>query len=92
MASTATAQDFTSVNFDYIIVGGGTTGLVLAARYDTSLVIWIPAHRDKFTNVSLSEDPAVVVGVIEAGEWYPGVDGVSVPGKCSSACVPSVER
>lgn len=25
-----------------------------------------------------------MVGVIEAGEWYPGVEGVSIPGMCSS--------
>ena len=46
---------FASQTFDYLLVGGGTAGLVLAAR--------------------LSEDPAVRVGVLEAGAYVaPGSD------------------
>jgi choline dehydrogenase-like flavoprotein len=37
-----------SKTFDYVIIGGGTAGLVLASR--------------------LTEDPAVHVAVLEAGE------------------------
>ncbi|KAI4086289.1 MAG: hypothetical protein LQ344_007679 [Seirophora lacunosa] len=42
-----TAASFAATTFDYLIAGGGTAGLTLAAR--------------------LSENPAVTVGVIEAG-------------------------
>ncbi|KAJ4488387.1 hypothetical protein J3R30DRAFT_929429 [Lentinula aciculospora] len=45
---TSDASTFAQSSFDYIIVGGGTAGLVLAAR--------------------LTENSAVNVGVIEAGE------------------------
>ncbi len=41
------AEEFSQVSFDYLIIGGGTAGLAVAGR--------------------LSEDPNVVVGVIEAG-------------------------
>ncbi|KAI0332148.1 GMC oxidoreductase [Cubamyces sp. BRFM 1775] len=58
------AEQFASTEFDYIIAGGGTAGLVLGAR--------------------LSEDPSVVVGVIEAGDWDPKVDAINVPGLCGS--------
>ncbi|KAJ3992893.1 alcohol oxidase [Lentinula boryana] len=50
------AATFAQSSFDYVIVGGGTAGLVLAAR--------------------LTEDSAVNVGVIEAGE--PRFDEVDV--------------
>ncbi|KAI9057888.1 GMC oxidoreductase [Trametes sanguinea] len=32
----------------------------------------------------LSEDPSVVVGVIEAGDWHPNLDRINVPGLCGS--------
>ncbi|KAI2706775.1 CAZyme family AA3 [Penicillium roqueforti] len=43
-----TCSEFLATEFDYLIIGGGTAGLVLANR--------------------LSENPNVVVGVIEAGK------------------------
>jgi len=42
------ATNMDSETFDYVIIGGGTAGLVLASR--------------------LTEDPAVHVVVLEAGE------------------------
>ncbi|KAI0744114.1 GMC oxidoreductase [Daedaleopsis nitida] len=59
-----TPDSFSSTVFDYLVVGGGTAGLVVAAR--------------------LTEDPAVTVGVIEAGEWSPSVDGINIPGMAGS--------
>lgn len=47
---TSSAADFATQTFDYIVVGGGTAGLAVAAR--------------------LSENPKVLVGVIEAGQHF----------------------
>ncbi|KAG8785534.1 hypothetical protein FRC12_017462 [Ceratobasidium sp. 428] len=46
---TSSGPDFASQAYDYVIVGGGTAGLTVAAR--------------------LSEDPNIVVGVIDAGQY-----------------------
>lgn len=48
MVALNTAALFAATNFDYLIAGGGTAGLTLAAR--------------------LTENPNVIVGVIEAGQ------------------------
>lgn len=53
--------EFSQHLFDYIIVGGGTAGLVVAAR--------------------LSEDPAINVGVIEAGSASFDLPAINVPGR-----------
>ncbi|TFY64911.1 hypothetical protein EVG20_g5785 [Dentipellis fragilis] len=53
-------SDFLNTTFDYLIIGGGTAGLVLAAR--------------------LSENPDVVVGVLEAGEDRGNTTAVQYPG------------
>lgn len=59
-----TAAAFAATSFDYLIAGGGTAGLTLAAR--------------------LSEDPAVTVGVIEAGVDRSADPKVLTPGLTSS--------
>ncbi|KAI1385500.1 GMC oxidoreductase [Hypoxylon trugodes] len=56
-----TPEDFAARDFDYLILGGGTAGLALAAR--------------------LSEDPNVIVGVLEAGPNGLGDDTIDEPGK-----------
>ncbi|KAI1371246.1 GMC oxidoreductase [Hypoxylon crocopeplum] len=53
--------DFAAQVFDYIIVGGGTAGLAVAAR--------------------LSEDPSLVVGVLEAGPAALEDDSINAPGR-----------
>ncbi|KZP26337.1 GMC oxidoreductase [Athelia psychrophila] len=46
----AEAEAFANTEFDYIIIGGGTSGLAVASR--------------------LTEDPSIVVGLIEAGVYH----------------------
>lgn len=59
-----TCSEFLATEFDYLIVGGGTSGLVLANR--------------------LSENPNVVVGVIEAGKAKLDDDNVLSPNGIST--------
>ena len=47
MSIISSAEEFSQVSFDYLVVGGGTAGLAVAGR--------------------LSENPNIIVGVIEAG-------------------------
>lgn len=44
-----------NATYDYVVVGGGTTGLAIAAR--------------------LAEDPAKLVAVVEAGDFYEITNG-----------------
>ncbi|GAB1318393.1 hypothetical protein MFIFM68171_08603 [Madurella fahalii] len=53
------AEKFAAHHFDFVIVGGGTAGLAVAAR--------------------LAENPALTVGVLEAGESAADDDQVNIP-------------
>lgn len=55
------APDFAGHDFDYIVIGGGTAGLAVAAR--------------------LSEDPNLVVGVLEAGPEALQDNAINSPGQ-----------
>ncbi|KAK4226548.1 putative GMC oxidoreductase [Podospora fimiseda] len=54
------AEEFAARKYDYIIVGGGTAGLTVAAR--------------------LAENPALTIGVLEAGGNGDGIDNIDIPG------------
>ncbi len=69
------AHTFLSKSFDYLVVGGGTSGLVVAARFVSD-----SNRQTKLTTHRLSENPAVTVGVIEAGENHAGDPTVDIPG------------
>ena len=60
MAVQVDSASFAATSFDYLIAGGGTAGLTLAAR--------------------LTEDPDIVVGVIEAGLDRTDDPNVLIPG------------
>ncbi|KAK9774554.1 hypothetical protein AB5N19_07049 [Seiridium cardinale] len=55
-----TPAEFVARKFDYLIIGGGTAGLVVAAR--------------------LSENPALTVGVLEAGSVAVDIESIDIPG------------
>ena len=56
-----TPDELAGREFDYLVIGGGTAGLAVAAR--------------------LSEDPGLMVGVLEAGPAAaPDDDRVHIPG------------
>lgn len=57
--TTTSAKEFSARAFDFVVVGGGTAGLAVAAR--------------------LAENPALTVGVLEAGSAASG-DDIDVPG------------
>ncbi|KAI1818224.1 GMC oxidoreductase [Poronia punctata] len=65
MSSSINAEDFAIRDFDYLVVGGGTAGLAVAAR--------------------LSEDPDLLVGVLEAGSAGFDDDLISNPGRSLQA-------
>ncbi len=69
-------KEFLNRPLDYLIAGGGTAGLCLAARYAQSrcdLYIMLRVGR-------LSEDRDTIVGVLEAGEYNPNVPVIDIPG------------
>ncbi|KXX76631.1 Versicolorin B synthase [Madurella mycetomatis] len=59
MGTLENVEKFAARHFDFVIVGGGTAGLAVAAR--------------------LAENPAIAVGVLEAGESAEGDDQVNIP-------------
>ncbi|KAJ7508824.1 alcohol oxidase [Mycena galericulata] len=58
-AGETTPSLFAAQKFDFIVIGGGTAGLVAAAR--------------------LTEDPNIIVGVIEAGQYRPNDPVIEIP-------------
>jgi hypothetical protein len=71
-------EQFKLIKFDYLILGGGTAGLTLAARYRftcdrLSILLTSP--------IRLSEDKDVMVGVIEAGGHHDNIPEINVPGR-----------
>jgi choline dehydrogenase-like flavoprotein len=76
-----TATDFLQRELDYIVVGGGTTGIALAVRYVSRLPVYVCGFQ--FTPRSLTENPGVTVGVLEAGDYDPDVPQINTPGEYS---------
>ena len=64
--TTTDTAAFLNTAYDVLIVGGGTAGLALAARYILSLGLVVCACRSERA-LQPSEDPNTMVGVIEAG-------------------------
>jgi hypothetical protein len=81
-----TINDFLASKLHYLVIGGGTCGLVVAARYvpmvTTACIILIHC----VTIPSLTENPDCVVGVIEAGEYHQSEPTVDVPGEFWFMC------
>ncbi len=65
MAFSSEAERFVRHKFTHLVIGGGTAGLVVAAR--------------------LSENPAVRVGIIEAGPFVLDEPTINVPGHLGEA-------
>ena len=55
------AKTFSSLKFDFLVIGGGTAGVVVASR--------------------LSENPDVIVGVLEAGSHAFDEPLINIPGR-----------
>lgn len=81
------SPDVESKSFDYVVIGGGTAGLTVAARLVTIVnsgaELTCPSLFD-----SLAEQPEVSVLVIEAGEYHGEDPLVDVPGNmfCGNTC------
>ncbi|KAK3935705.1 hypothetical protein QBC46DRAFT_367404 [Diplogelasinospora grovesii] len=71
-----TPSDFTSRRFDYLVVGGGTAGLAVAARLSEDATL---TQSLEFSHSALT------VGVLEAGTVGVGDPSIDVPGLYGTA-------
>lgn len=69
-------SEFTDTHFDYVIVGGGTSGLTVATRLRIHVISALKLN----ILYRLAENPNLVVGVIEAGGHHIDVPEIYIPG------------
>ena len=66
MVSPITAALFAATNFDYLIAGGGTAGLTLAARLTENPKITVGVIE---AGIDRSDDPRVLTPGLATGLW-----------------------